>query len=282
MERARGIGSRLWIGAVLVCALRASSTAQVTGHGTPRHGRDVLQGSLANDVRRGPAGAPEPTEWREATVPEAALVLSLRLAEPLLDPHAVLPLAQDLGKIVTLAGGKPGGVARIEVGRVTPPLHLRPPAFASVARFTGVFGPMGEFEVELPPTLDLRGLGARGADLPGRTVTAVVVLDEAAEGAFASWSLLGRPSAPGAAVKPGAGHGLRRPSRGAGHTGQAMVDPILRQREVELDGVISCPALPPAPIGVEVLGRLAPPGGAAGPGQVTELRRPTHRGGRVR
>jgi hypothetical protein len=280
MEHARGIGSRLSIGAALVVALGAWSSAQVTGHGEPRRGRDVEQGSLANDVRRVPAEAQEPAEWHEATVPEAALVLSLRLAEPQVDPRAVLPLAQDLGKIVTLAGGTPGGVARIEVGLAAPPLHLRPPSFAAVARFTGVFGPMGEFEVELPPSLDLRGLGARGADLPGRTATAVVDLDAAAEGAFASWSRLGRLSSPGAAAGPGSGHGLRRPSRGAGHAGQGAVDPRLHQ--IELGGVISCPVLPPDRLGMEVLGRVARPAAAAGPGQGTELRRPVRRGGRVR
>ncbi|HEX6885872.1 MAG TPA: hypothetical protein VF530_21030 [Planctomycetota bacterium] len=280
MEHAGGIGSRRAIGAALLVALGASSSAQVTGHGEPHRGWDVLVGSLANDVRRGPAEAPQPTQWHEATAPQAALVLSLRLAEPLVDPRAVLPLAQDLGKIVTLAGGTPGGVALIEVGLAAPPLHLRPPAFASAARFTGVFGPMGQFSVELPPALDLRGLGARGADVPGRSVTAVVDLDAAAEEAFASWSLLGRLSSPDAAGRPGDGRELRRPSRGVGHTGHAAVDPAIRERE--LGGVISCPVLPPAALGMERLGRITRPAGAAGPGQTTGLRRPERRGGRVR
>jgi hypothetical protein len=246
MKDAREIRTRLAVGTALALALGAVPSAQITGRGDlPRCGQELLQGSLENDLRRGPGMAPR----------LASLELTVRLVGAEIDPYALIPLAQDLGKVVTLSGGVPGCLAMIEVGLLSSSPATQALTLANKTVFTGTFDERGEFEIALPPALDLQS--------PGRMVSAVVSLDEAVDEAFATWEVLGSLPKPQAAGGAGSKHELRRPSQGAGHAGQAEIDRDLDPEVEEEDEGL------PSPRGVSG-------------GSKQELRRPSRRGGHVR
>lgn len=279
MKHAREIGMKWMVGAAVSVVLGTLSSAQFAGHGDERRpGRGLVVGSLENDVRRGPAEAPRPTDLAEREVSLANLELSVRLAgHAEIDPRALIPLPIDLRTVLTLTGGTPGRMAMIEVGRVSAlPSHGREIFYGLL--FEGSFDASGVFEVVLPPALDLRGLGARGAEPPSRR-TAVVELGAAVEQAFASWEELNALPKPRAAGLPG--QGQRIPGRRAGHAGQAEINRPAASREVDLgEGVvIVCPA-EESPRAEEIRD-LARPRGAGNPGGMKELQI-ARRGGHVR
>ena len=284
MKHASGIGMELLVGAALSLALGATSSAQLARQGDlVRDGRAVSEGSLENDILWGPSRAPRPDAWAEAQVSLAKLELSFRLmGNDQIDPYAVSPLPSDLNKVLTLAGGKAGSAALIEVGLVSESPVVRHPALYPVAVFTGTFDPAGEFTVVLPPDLDLRGLGARGAQSPSRMRSAIVNFDEVMDEAFASWDELyglSRPQAAGAG-----GRRVMQPNRRAGHSGQAQINHRSATREVDLEPrIIRCPPelpLPEEEIRAEKIYDIAPPKRAGLPGSMEKLR-PSHRGGHI-
>lgn len=231
MKNARGIEMRSSVGRALGLALCALAAAPAAGQGL------VKRASL-----RGTAGT---------------LELSLRLeAGEHIQPRALIPLADDLNKIVTLSGGAPGSFAQIEVGLSSPGRQ----AFSNVAVFRGTFGRSGEFVVEFPPELDLRSCCVRGAQSPGRMVTALVSLEDAVEEAFVTWQRLGELARPRAAGTPGG------QASQSGHVGHApALDPRLRSRTYVEGVVIVCPA-DLSGIRTEVVGQLANPERAGTPG----------------
>ena len=182
MKQAIAFGRKLAVGAALSLMLGAASTAQ-----------------------------------RAARAPSLELTVHL-MGNDDIDPRAVIPLAADLGKVLTLSGGAPGSMALIELGRAA---GRGGRSFVRCGVFTGPFGPTGQFEVVIPPSIDVRGLGARGAQAPTRMVTVVLDLDDAVEEAFVTWESLGSLPKPQGGFSGGGR--VRTPGRIPGHLGQATV-----------------------------------------------------------
>jgi len=240
------IGIKMAAGAGMLLALGGLATAQHASDG--RGGQELVQGSLENDLR--PA------------------LLNLRvMLRGEFDPTALIPVAADFDKLLVLSGGALQAGAAIELVR----LDSRGQGAMSGAVISGFFGQNGEFVVELPKELDLRGLGARGAQFSGRQVTAVVDLDEAVEQAYASWMKLGEVARPQGAG-PGGMHELQRPSRGSGAGLRAPAPTKMVTRSIDLGEAVT--PVDPA-ISFEKLGEIARPQAAGSAGSKHELKRPT-------
>src|SRR5688572_17612671 len=238
MKQSIVIGKKLAVGAALSLMLGAASTAQRAGS-TP---------SLQLDVRL--------------------------MGNDDIDPHAVIPLAMDLSKVLKLSGGAPGSMAIIEIGHVS---GRRGQSFSRCAVFTGPFGPTGQFEVVLPPVVDVRGFGARGAQAPDRMVTVAIDLDEAVEEAFVTWENLGSLPKP----QGGFSAGGRSLARGPGRLGQAQDPDVMLTHELDQSG--NAPTGAATETSWEILGRLPKPQGgfsaggrslARGPGRLGQAQDP--------
>ena len=253
MKYARAMGWKKAVGAALALALGAVGSAQSVGKLTPNGG-----GSLANDVIFTPAmEAPRPSFWGEIGVEldstmSASLELGVQLAAgPEIDANAIFPVAEDLSTIVTLSGGAPGSVGMILIGRIAAP--VQPSSFSKAAVFSGTFGPSGQFEVVLPPHLDVRGFGAMGAAAPSGMATQVVVLDEAIPVAFADWQRLS------GLAKPQGARPETKPAQHAGRLGQVKID--ANGRVVSRPAYLDEEELEET-YGMQKLGELARPQGA--------------------
>lgn len=247
-KHAMEIGMKMAAGAGLALALGGLVSAQYTSDG--RSGRDLVLGSLENDLRPS--------------------LLNLRVVlqdRGEFDPQALIPVADDFDKLLILSGGGVRAGAAIELLR----LDSRGHGAASGAVISGFFGQNGEYVVELPKELDLRGLGARGAQFSGRTVTEVVDLDEAVAEAYASWVKLGEIARPQGAG-PGGMQELQRPSRDAGAGMRAPAPTKMVTRSVDLGEEVT--PVEPA-ITFEKLGSIARPQAAGSAGSKHELKRPT-------
>lgn len=192
MKQAIAFGKKLAVGAALSLMLGAASTAQ-----------------------------------RAASAPSLELTVHL-MGNDDIDPRAVIPLATDLIKVLRLSGGVAGRLALIEVG--APGRGGR--AFSRCAVFTGPFGPTGQFEVVLPPSVDVRGMRARGAQAPTRMVTVAVDLDEAVEEAFVTWENLGSLAKPQGGFTPGG----RSLDRGPGRLRGAQDPEVFLTHELDNGG----------------------------------------------
>ncbi|HEX6884639.1 MAG TPA: hypothetical protein VF530_14790 [Planctomycetota bacterium] len=237
------IGMKMAASAGLLLALGGLGSAQHTSDG--RGGQELVRGSLENDLRPG--------------------LLNLRvMLRGEFDPQALIPVADDFDKLLVLSGGGVRAGAAIELLR----LDTRGHGAMGGAVISGFFGQNGEYVVELPKELDLRGLGARGAQFSGRLVTEVVDLDEAVAEAYATWIKLGEIAAP-QGTGPGGMHGLQRPSRGAGAGLRAPAPTKMVTRSVDLGEEAEAGS-----ITFEKIGKIARPQAAGSAGSKHELKRP--------
>jgi hypothetical protein len=258
MKHAQSIGMKMAVGSALMLALGASTMAQVSGYGQVRRGRPLFEGSLENDIRPG------------------ILNLHVRLVEHGgIDPAALIPTVDDFGVSLTLSGGLAGSPAAIEVGLLTSSITDRDHGLANGAVISGFFGQGGEFVVELPPNIEVRGLGARGAQVSGRMETVVVDLEEEVEEAFVSWQALSGLAKPKGAG-PGGKHELQRPSRGAGSASRGQINRGPESRTVILEEE---PVREVNEVTFEELGSVAKPRMAGTAGGARELKRPGHKPG---
>lgn len=250
-KHAMEIGMKIVAGAGLVLALGSTVVAQRASNGG--RGQDVVQGSLENDLRPG-------------------LVLRPMLGHAsAVDPSAVIPMIDDFPVVLMLTGGAAGSAAAIEVGQLVERGH----GLAGGAVISGFFGQNGEFVVDLPRELDVRGLGARGAQISGHEVTEVVDLGAAAQAAYASWLKLAGIADP-LGAGPGGMHELQRPTLGGGAGMRAPAPDRTVSRTVDIEEPI---VEEPSTFGFDKLGEIAPPQSAGTAGGGHELQRPSRGAG---
>jgi hypothetical protein len=265
------IGWKIVGGMVAAVALSAGASAQMARGGTPRQGQVIPRGSLDNDIRDGRRHGFDPVFAGEIAVDAAQLSLSVRLLpDAAYETDALIPTLSDMHKFLRLAGGLPGRMAVIELGIIERPWSDHP-GFLGGPLLAGAFAADGVFEVELPPAINVRGLGALGAMAPGKLVTVMVDLGGAVDEAFASWTDYGRIGDGQRAGTPGSGTLLPQPTFGAGRGAQAQVPTSFVEIGLEEEVVVD-----DAP-SFEMVSRLADPQHGIGAGSGTELRHLTRR-----
>jgi hypothetical protein len=149
-------------------------------------------------------------------------------------------------------------------------LQRRTSGLAHGEVLSGFFGENGEFVVELPKELDVKGLGLRAAQVSDRTVSEVVDLEAAVEQAFQAFDPLGAVSGRPQAIGGGSMHELRRLSSPGGQAARAAAPTGFATREVDLSNDIRRSDFATW----EKLGDLAKPD-PIGPGAGHDLKKPS-------
>jgi hypothetical protein len=222
MKSAIEFGWKMVGGISVLAAVGAAASAQRSAVG-----QGLLPGgSLGADlVSHGPRRAPTPT-WggeRSAEAPTRRPRCGVGIRPDVVsDPVAVIPLLSDLGKFIQLSGGRPGDAGMIEVGLLQS-LQAESGDFHAVLRHVGVFEQDGTMTLDLPSTLSLSGLAARGVALSSRFVTVAVELEPAAEEVYAEWLDSVGIADPLHGTRGGNGHPVKQLGTGAGRAAQATL-----------------------------------------------------------
>lgn len=205
MKIAHGHGLKLLGRMAVALALGAAATAQhlAPSSGAGSLGNDIRGGgNLGNDIREGhgPRRALELADGGSVQVDLGSADAGLQLAYEVIpldgsDLGALFPARSDMRNRLRLSGGIAGQIVVIEV-ELSSMVSGGQGARRTLAR--GVIGADGTFEVDIPPSADLKGTRARASMLDGRVVTeqVAVELEPAAEEAFISWQVLGKLDRP--------------------------------------------------------------------------------------
>jgi hypothetical protein len=224
MNSAIEFGRKMVGGIAVAAALGAVVSAQ---HPGARQSKPGSGGSLEGDIRvtHGPRRASRPDSWREiGAVPvqnDLAVAIHIR-PEVMTEPVALIPLITDLEKSISLSGGDPGEPGIIEILQVSE-LYEDASGGQVVLRLAGVFEADGVFSVEIPSSLSLHGLAARGIALSSRFVTVAVDLEAAADEVYAEWLDAVGIADPLHGVRGGSGRSFQNFGSSGGRASQATL-----------------------------------------------------------